>query len=152
MKILSFFYKIYRRIRGPITFTVKLQKDGIVKVVPSRKLSNYYRCHRCLHKFHYLGPEMVVLKDELWQSVNGKTEGVLCLGCIEKTLQRQLSYDDLVPISGNIGFAVNRDYKGQREFILSCLDGSDAIMRDNAAMSGKLLKELKKSKDENKIT
>lgn len=60
-----------------------------------------YVCGDCDYNTH-LGQEYYVVQDHIWE-LHGNGDGLLCIGCLERRLGRQLTAADFKDISLNNG-------------------------------------------------
>jgi hypothetical protein len=76
-------------------------------------------CDKCGTIVHAYNHTMVMLHDELWQTVNGKRPGVLCALCIEQKLGRKITGADLKLTHGIYCIPVNTYYAEKHNLIYS---------------------------------
>jgi hypothetical protein len=64
------------------------------------KSTRPYLCMDCRVDTSKIG-EYYMVQDHLWRAVNPKIEGMLCVGCLEKQLGRELNFTDftLCPVN-----------------------------------------------------
>jgi len=93
-------------LMGKPTIRAKMVRDGYGFVEPDGRLFVFmedrhydFRCLDCRTDTNRIG-EVYTLQEHVWKSVAGTYDGMLCVGCFEKRLGRQLTTKDFSQDNG----------------------------------------------------